>query len=205
MRPKLLNLVDTKAIQKFRASRGFTLIELLVVITIIAILASVAFPVVNGVMARARKVKTLAVVKDIQVAIKSYQTEYNRYPDEATDTDVTLTTDKGNLIPILMGENADKRNPREIKYVDLPMSKNGAGGLVSSGGSGFTLVDEWKKPYVVIMDTDYDNRIDNPDTSNSDPKVSSGAPSELPLGVAIYSNGADIKPSTKDDVTSWRG
>jgi prepilin-type N-terminal cleavage/methylation domain-containing protein len=205
MRPKLLNLVDTKAIQKFRASRGFTLIELLVVITIIAILASVAFPVVNGVMARARKVRALAVAKDLQVAIKSYQTEYNRYPDSADDGDVTLMTNDGDLISILMGENSDNRNPREIKFVDLPMSKNGSGGLVSSGGSVFTLVDEWKEPYVVIMDTDYDNRIDNPDTSNSDPKVSSGAPPELPIGVAVYSTGPDTQASTKDDVTSWRG
>ena len=205
MRPKLLNLVDTKAIQKFRASRGFTLIELLVVITIIAILASVAFPVVNGVMARARKVRALAVAKDLQVAIKSYQTEYNRYPSDRTGSDSEEKTDSSDLVSVLNGVNSSDLNPREIKFIDLPMAKNGSGGLVGSGGGGFSLLDDWTQPYVVIMDTDYNNRIDNPDSSNSDPKVSSGAPPELPLGVAVYSTGPDKEASTKDDVTTWRG
>ena len=204
MRPKLLNLVETKAVQKFRASRGFTLIELLVVITIIAILAGVAFPVVNGVMAKARKVKTLAVAKDLQVAIKSYQTEYNRYPSTA-DSDVTVLTNTGDLINVLVGQNSGMLNPREIKFVDLPMAKNGTGGLVIAGGGGNTLIDDWGSPFSIIMDTNNDNLITNPDTANSDPKVSSGAPPEMPLGVAVFSNGADKVQSTKDDVTSWRG
>ena len=85
------------------------------------------------------------------------------------------------------------------------MGKNGSGGLVSSGGSGFNLVDDWTQPYVVIMDTNYDNRIDNPDTSNSDPKISGDVPPELPIGIAVYSAGPDKTAFTKDDVTSWRG
>jgi prepilin-type N-terminal cleavage/methylation domain-containing protein len=204
MRPKLLNLVETKAVQKFRASRGFTLIELLVVITIIAILAGVAFPVVTGVMAKARKVKTLAVAKDLQVAIKSYQTEYNRYPSTAT-SDVTVLTNTGDLISDADWPEFWNAQSREIKFVDLPIAKNGTGGLVMSGGGGNSLVDDWGSPFSIIMDTNYDNRIDNPDSSNSDPKVSSGAPPQLPLGVAVYSNGPDKMISTKDDVTSWRG
>ena len=205
MRPKLLSLVDTKAIQKFRASRGFTLIELLVVITIIAILAGVAFPVVNGVMARARKLKTLAVAKDLQVAIKSYQTEYNRLPGEP-GADATINTTDTAFVAILIGEpgTGTYTNPREIKFADFPIAKGKKGGLDGVIGSQ-SLMDDWGYPYTVILDSNYDNRITNPDTSNSDPGISSGAAPELPISIAVYSNGADKQASTKDDVTSWRG
>ena len=89
-----------------RNSAAFTLIELLVVISIIAVLASMAFPVVTGVMERARKVRTLAMIKDLQVAIKGYQTEYNRYPisNGGGGGDAEVKTAEGDpLIPILMG------------------------------------------------------------------------------------------------------
>jgi prepilin-type N-terminal cleavage/methylation domain-containing protein len=207
MKPNLLQLIRSKQISNIQKHRGFTLIELLVVITIIGILASAAFPVINGVMARARKVKVMAVAKDLQVAIKSYQTEYNRYPGPSgADTTVDTRTDT-NLVSILLGGAGTGAitNPREIKFLDLPIAKNGVGGLVGTGGAaGYTLVDEWGQGFTVIMDTDYDNQIDNPDTSNSDPKISSGASPQLPTGSAVYSNGSDKKKSTKDDIVSWR-
>jgi prepilin-type N-terminal cleavage/methylation domain-containing protein len=187
---------------------AFTLIELLVVITIIGILASMAFPVVNGVMARARKVKALAVIKDLQVAVKAYQTEYNRFPSTSTAADETVKTDTGDLIATLMAADSELAagglNPRGISFIELPVAKNGRGGVIGSGPDDYTLVDEWGQPYVVIMDSNGDNRIENPDVGNADSTISSGAPAQLPLGVAVFSYGPDAKELTKDDVTSWR-
>ena len=51
---------------------AFTLIELLVVITIIAILASVALPVYNGVTERANQTKDLSNAKQIAIALKLF-------------------------------------------------------------------------------------------------------------------------------------
>ena len=51
---------------------AFTLIELLVVITIIAILASIALPVFNGVTERANQTKDLSNAKQIGLALKLY-------------------------------------------------------------------------------------------------------------------------------------
>lgn len=188
---------------------AFTLIELLVVITIIGILASMAFPVVNGVMARARKVRALAVIKDLQVAVKAYQTEYNRYPSMSASADERVITDTGDLIATLMaGESqqaAGKLNPRGIKFIELPVAKNGRGGVVGTSPDDYKLVDEWGKPYVVIMDSNGDEKIENPDIGNGDSKISSGAPPQLPFGVAVFSYGPDAKEFTQDDVTSWRG
>ena len=188
---------------------AFTLIELLVVITIIGILASMAFPVITGVMEKAKKVKVLAVIKDLQVAIKGYQTEYNRYPAPAGATEEEIMTDADSgmqLLAILMGsESQAALNGRGIKFIELPIAKNGRGGLLGQDVNSYQLVDEWTKPYAIIMDLDGNERINNPDVSNADAKYSSGAAPQLPLGVIIYSTGSDGNKQTKDDITSWRG
>ena len=185
---------------------AFTLIELLVVITIIGILAGMAFPVITGVMERARKVKVLSTIKDLHVGIKAYQTEYNRYPSVTTGSDEKTKTNTGTLLAVLLAsESQTKLNGRGIKFVDLPLAKNGRGGLIGQDVDSYKLVDEWEQPFQVVLDTSGDEKIDNPDVSNADPKVSSGASPKLPVGVIIYSFGADKTEFTKDDITSWRG
>ncbi|MFM8981956.1 MAG: type II secretion system protein, partial [Spartobacteria bacterium] len=56
--------------------QGFTLIELLVVISIIAVLAALAFPAVNGAMDSARKARAKSDVAQIATAVVAYETEY---------------------------------------------------------------------------------------------------------------------------------
>jgi prepilin-type N-terminal cleavage/methylation domain-containing protein len=60
-------------------SFAFTLIELLVVITIIAILASIALPVFNGVTERANQTKDLSNAKQIAVALKLFAADNNGF------------------------------------------------------------------------------------------------------------------------------
>jgi prepilin-type N-terminal cleavage/methylation domain-containing protein len=184
---------------------GFTLIEMLVVIGIIGILASLAVPAATGVMKKAKKVKTSAALKDVQLGVKNYQAEYNRYPLKAGMTaEDPIALDEGStLLKILLGENEQKLNPRQITYIEPPMGKNGSGGLVGNEGS-YGLMDSWGKPYQVVMDGNYDNKISNPDSRNEDQSISSGAPANLPIGVIVFSYGEDKKPNTKDDVASWR-
>lgn len=186
-------------------SRGFTLIELLVVVGIIGILASLAVPAATGVMKKAKKVRTLSSLKDIQLGVKNYQVEYNRYPARSgsTSEEPIKLTEGNTLVAVLLGQNKDNLNPREIKYIDPPIGKGGAGGLTGSEGS-YGLIDFYGSPYEVIMDLNYDNKIRNPDISNEDSSVSQGAPPNLPIGVGVYSLGEDKKINTKDDVVSWR-
>ena len=73
---------------------AFTLIELLVVITIIAILASIALPVFNGVTERANQTKDLSNGKQIGLAAKLFATDNNgNFPSKAPSADYTSATD----------------------------------------------------------------------------------------------------------------
>ena len=74
--PRTLNNPQTPIPMKNTHS-AFTLIELLVVITIIAILASIALPVFNGVTERANQTKDLSNAKQIGLALKLFASDNN--------------------------------------------------------------------------------------------------------------------------------
>jgi len=62
-----------------KPTSAFTLIELLVVITIIAILASIALPVFNGVTERANQTKDLSNAKQVGIAMKLFASDNNGF------------------------------------------------------------------------------------------------------------------------------
>jgi prepilin-type N-terminal cleavage/methylation domain-containing protein len=190
---------------KSRAS-AFTLIELLVVIGIIAILASLAFPVTQAVLRRAYILRAQATVKDMQVAIQNYITEYNRLPMQSP-AEVPMPTDQSsNIVAVLVGDvtGPNSLNPRGIQFLNVPMARNNRGGLLDSGGNQLSLVDNWGQPYFVILDANFDNKIPNPDMQNQDQNIRNGAAPQLRTRVAVFSLGPDGQQGTRDDIVSWR-
>lgn len=207
---------------------GFTLIELLVVITIIGILASLVISQANRLMADGRKLQVQTVLKDLRVAISSYQVEYNRYPVNSSllsaassgqDIQAVATDENSGIVSALMSSSSSSAgaagggggttnlNPKDIKFIDLPIARNGKFGLVNAQPP-YKLVDLWGTTYWVLLDTNGDKQVMNPDLNNADPKISanpiSPPPKMLPLEIAVYSWGQDLKMSTQDDVVSWR-
>jgi prepilin-type N-terminal cleavage/methylation domain-containing protein len=75
------------------AKSAFTLIELLVVITIIAILASIAFPVFNTVTERANQTKDLANIRQVGVTLKLFASDHNGNFPVTKDPDGTGAPD----------------------------------------------------------------------------------------------------------------
>jgi len=67
-----------------RPINGFTLIELLVVIAIIAILAGILLPALGKAKASARKVKCIAQMREVAVAVNQFAYDHkNRYPGDS--------------------------------------------------------------------------------------------------------------------------
>ncbi len=168
-------------------------------------LGALSFCASSRIMNRARIVRDLAVIKDLQDAITFFESEYGRYPSagaDSTTNDLTVDSANTRLVASLLGDDLQD-NPRGIKFIDPPIAKNDCGGLVGERGS-FRLRDMNGHPYQVVLDASRDKKVRNPDHANIDAKIQSESREWLPTSVAIYSCGFDGKPQTADDITSWR-
>ncbi len=132
-----------KSNQSKRSVIGFTLVEMLVVIAIIAILASILIPVIARSKTKAKVASARVQMADIDMAIKSYKSDYERYPmpmGQQTHQfgDVTfgngfsghnnvlmaiLFSEDTSSHPLLKGVNdGNRRNPKKNKYLDAKES-----------------------------------------------------------------------------------
>jgi prepilin-type N-terminal cleavage/methylation domain-containing protein len=141
---------NTPSLRQFAANAsGFTLVELLVVISIIAILASLAFPMVGGAMDSAKKTTAKNAAVQIANAVTAYETEYGKLPTNSAGL-VDLT-----FMNILCGADL-VNNPRGIVFMEASDWKKGKGGTNNAG-----FCDPWnnKTPFAIALDTDYDNKV----------------------------------------------
>lgn len=156
-------------------------------------------------MRTSRKVREMAAVKDIQLGIKNFEAEYNVWPVlPSTSVDHDLETEvSGPLLACLMGGKAFG-NVREIPFVEPPMAHEGKRGLIESKGA-YQLLDTWGRSYRVVIDSNGDKKIDNPDLKNSDAEIRSGSTDQHLLAtVAVMCAGPDGTFYTRDDIVSWR-
>jgi len=195
---------------------AFTLLELLVVISIIAILASLALPAFNGVHEQAKRMQAKNDLIQIVTAVNAYMTEYGKYPftvapPSDTTFGVTLTNDQ--LFNVLRGVNLTE-NARRIVFLSPPDAKDAIhprSGIGTAPGSAGQYFDPWGKPYLIRLDTDYDNQVRNPYSQNA------GSAPFLRSGVIAWSAGRDgLSDSVsttpqdkntgpnKDDIVSWQ-
>lgn len=203
-----------------RVRAGFTLVELLVVITIIIILAGLLFPAMSGVSDTTRKLKAKNDLTQIVNATKAYYTEYGKYPlvasEQGSDTIFgEIKPFTSNLMDVLRANGIerdsaakDNLNPRRVVFVEWPAakdSKNPKNGISSQDGQPY---DPWGKPYIIKIDGNYDNSVNNPYKPNT------GAGFD-PIGAGVigWSAGKDkifgadksdkSAGDAKDDIISW--
>src|SRR5947207_3449102 len=89
-------------IGRFRRQGGFTLIELLVVISIIAILASILFPVFAQAREKARAAACISNARQIALAFSMYSQDYDEVYPPAVDV-VTNNWWEGMVGPYIKG------------------------------------------------------------------------------------------------------
>jgi hypothetical protein len=155
---------------------------------------------VPGLAARElRPTQAVYVISELRMAILSYQVDYNHFPipeSASRSTDAAIRS-SGPLLPALVGKEATALNPRFIKFYDGPFDSDSEYGLWHDGNE-WVLRDRWGEAYYLMLDTNDDNKIANPD-----PAAAQTAP-EISESVLIYSAGPDRDPKTwQDNVCSW--
>jgi prepilin-type N-terminal cleavage/methylation domain-containing protein len=202
-----------------RTNSAFTLIELLVVISIIAVLIGLAFPAFQGVQNSAKRTQAKNDLTQIVTAVNAYYTEYGKYPvaDSDQGSEKTFTASNRQIIDILRsapGEDAlasdpttNKYNQRKIVFLQPPYVKTDTPGNRRAGVSPTAgdYYDTWGEVYRVRIDSDYDNKVANPYTSNAGPPDLQNGVITWSLGKSRTGGTGDKNSSaTKDDVISWQ-
>ncbi|MCB1278837.1 hypothetical protein [Prosthecobacter sp.] len=159
------------------------------------------------------------VIKDLHMAIISFQVDWNRYPiltSALSGEDISMRS-RGPMLPMLIGDETKpliplpSSSPKDIRYIDLPKAHDHKFGTWQDGGE-WVLSDPWGEPYFIVLDTNNDNQVANPefgaDQSHPDYAKRCQAnppPQTLSLEVIIYSAGPDRDPKTwHDNICSWR-
>ena len=173
---------------KRQKSSAFTLIELLIVIVIIAILASVAFPVTALVMEQARRSEANNEVTQLKAAIGSYELEYSKLPfasGTGGEGDLRMDTFQDNIISVLAGYNVAGLDTRKKAFYqgkrakDAKTSKKPRGGVFGTDEQ-LQLADPWGREYYIVIDSNYDNILED---------LPGAEDEEVRASVAVWSRG----------------
>lgn len=160
---------------------------------------------------KAQNRRTRLTSKDLQASLLSYKTEYHHFPlsdTSASKSDLALRS-RGPLLEALIND-ADGLNSKKIKFINLPMANDSKDGLWKDDAE-WVLSDRWGEPFYIVLDTNGDGKIANPEygADRSDPEYAKletyPPPAELPLGVIVYSAGKDRDPKTwRDNICTWK-
>ena len=179
-----------------RRASAFTLIELLVVISIIAILAGLAFPAMQGALESGKKAQARNDVQQIAAAIRALHLESGRYPTAQVDTgnndggEFYTQNDNSNVIRALLAQDTTL-NPRNINFLDVRTAKGKKGGVDTSD---YKFYDPWGTPYAIKVDSNYNGRSEYYGVRLMPVLVLSFGPNK---------KGDDLSKSGSDDITNF--
>jgi prepilin-type N-terminal cleavage/methylation domain-containing protein len=180
---------------------GFTLIELLVVITILGILMSLGVSGAGAVRNQARTAQARNDCAGLSTAIRSFYTDYSRYPvpsnkkDDAPYEASGDSTGNADVIGALLATDVAV-NPRGVVYYENKSAKVGASGNPTGGIWKGAVFDPWGYTYGICVDADYDGSLKY---SGQALKYYNSAPGDtpddrwtaIPGGAGVFSLGKD--------------
>ena len=148
---------------QMKRKAGFSMIELLVVIAVIGILAGILLPVLSKVRERGKVAATMAVIKNLEVAIRQYDLDFGQFPPDANAAAAGLIPaeyDTGAECLVYFLGTPFRRLP--TKTNEVKSTKNGGpyfefkdDQLADVGEEMKVIVDYWGLPY------EYDNLRDD--------------------------------------------
>ena len=148
--------------------------------------------------AKVQRLQAKQTVRELQQAILAYQLEYGRLPCEGEE-DIKLNTEDDDIMSILAGDG-DKLNIREIPFYQGERAKDAKGQMPVDGIYGeeghLKLADPWGQPYVIIMDANYDGKMQNPKSDDGGKEMLRGA-------VIVWSTGKPRKTGVPNDPKDW--
>lgn len=140
----------------------------------------------------------MATATALESAVHNFYTEYGTMPT-SSERVTTNSADGLKLLTILLGLESRSANPvniRLIKFLAVKEGKSNTNGLMFDANNKVTgLYDSWGSPYTVILDNDNDENLNF--------EFGGKRIGLTKRRVAVFSAGADHKPGTKDDVTTW--
>lgn len=107
--------------------KGFTLIELLVVIAIIGILASIVLVSLNNARSKARDVKRVGDMRQVQLALEGYYDDFQAYPgDDVAAACAAMTNIADELVPTYIAALPVDPGGGSVVYAyDAPVAADG--------------------------------------------------------------------------------
>ncbi len=156
------------------------MVELLIVVTIIGVLASLAFPAFNGAMNAAKKTQASAMANQLKTAVTNFYTDYGYYPTQPQRQEL----DNKVLYKILIGKDTEN-NPRGIAYMEFKAND------LDNPQEPTVFVDPWyrsvkslEQNYHILVDHDYDNEIEL-----SQGQTDHATPPRITASVAVWDPG----------------
>lgn len=159
------------------------------------ILLMVAVMALISLFPRTHKLQTKTMLKGIEIALKGYQTEYNRCLLEEMQLpgDQNLVFE-GEILSALMAEST-QYNPRRVRFFDPPVARRKRGGAWRDESGTWRYRDDMGNPAMIRYDADGDDMIADPDDGNI----------KLQARYILFTAGMDRDLGTsRDNLKSWR-
>jgi prepilin-type processing-associated H-X9-DG protein len=161
--------------------RAFTLFELFVVFGLIAILASVAYPVYIGALERAKVTKDLNNLRQIGIATQTYMNDNDGVLFTAASPWVTQLNPKYASAWAVYQSPFDTRSPSELGNATTPISYglNGTTATVGTSIAGWDMIKVYKPSALII----FAPAQNSGGTVNFDGNAGTGAPGVTVVGI----------------------
>jgi hypothetical protein len=180
-----------------------TVLHIVFVVVAVLILAGILLPA-GGEGAHSRKGEAYSMETSLVSALKAYRIDYGRFPAVRADGCYETAADNAKLIRVLCALDTTDNTQKIVYFEAMSIrSKNTRRSGIDPQG---VLLDPWGNPYRIRVDTDWDDKVQNPykDTRHSFLNESVIVWSVGKDGIQGPTDAKGILSATSDDVMSWK-